>query len=179
MMLILVGFLCIALDVLLKVGNTAMVLELPPDVLGYLLIGMGATRFRMDSRNMDKLRSFGWVSAAVSGFLFMLRLLSLSYAPVSVVIILELAELALMVIVVYLLMSYVKEKEQITQLPLYSKVLWWLWIALMAVLALNYVGQLIPLLGSITSLVSDLLCLAVFLLLWNAFQLLKEAEEEE
>ncbi len=74
----------------------------------------------------------------VDGFLFLLRLLSLSYAPVSVVIILELAE------------------------P-----------------ALNCAGQLIPLLGNITSLVSDVMSLAIFLLLWNAFQLLKEAEEEE
>ena len=110
-MLILIGFLFIALDVLLNLGNS-MVLELPPDFLGYLLIGMGAARLQMDSRNMDKLKSFGWVSAAVSGFLFLLRLLSLSYAPVSVVIILELAELALMVIVVYLLMSYVKERKK-------------------------------------------------------------------
>ncbi len=177
MILILVGFLFVALDVLLNLGNS-MILELPPDFLGYLLLGMGAARLKMDSRYMDKARSFAWVAAGFSGFLFLLRLLSLSYAPVSVVILLELAELALMVIVVYLLMSYIREKEKITQLPLYSKVLWWLWIALMGVLALNYAGQLIPLLGSITSLVSDILCLAIFLLLWNALQLCKEADEE-
>ena len=89
MTLILVGFLFVALDILMKVGTAGMVLELPPDFIGYLLIGMGATALRQENSNFDKARSFGWVAAGFSGFLFLLRMLSLSYAPTSVVVILE------------------------------------------------------------------------------------------
>lgn len=174
MLLILVGYLLVCLDVLMQVGESGMILEMPPDFIGYLLMAVGASKLRDESRFFMKARGFGYMAAGVSGFLFCLRMLSLSYTPMSVLISLEVAELVLMAVNIYLLISALRELEQEKKLQLHGKVLRWLWIALLVVLAAAYIGQIFPVVSSITSLAMDLLSLTIFVFLYLAYQKLQE-----
>lgn len=178
MIFILIGFLFVALDMLMTVAGN-MLLELPPDFLGYLLIGIGARQWRKEEKAFEVTATFSWVGAGVSGFLFLLRLLSNNIAPTSMMVILELAESVLMAVVIFLLITAMRNRERDLELNLYTMVMRWLWIAMITALAVSYIGQLVDLLGSIASLVCDLVMLAIFLLLWNGLQLLKEEKEEQ
>ena len=179
MLLILIGYLFISLDALMSLGEGGMLLELPPDFLGYLLMSIGAGKLQEESRFFQKGKGFGYMAAGVSGFLFLLRLLSLSYAPMSVLISLEVAELVLMAVNVYLLISGLRELEQTKQLKLHGKTMWWLWIGLIVVMAVAYPGQMFPVIANITSLAMDLLCLILFVFFYMAHQALQEAREEQ
>ncbi len=174
MLLILIGFLLIALDVLVGIGG--LVWELPPDFLGYLLIAFGAGHLRNENPPFDKARSFGFLSAGVSAFLFLLRLLSLAYATPSILITMEVAELVLMVIVVRLLIAGLGEMEKQTGLSLQSKILKYLWIGLIVAVVAAYLGQIFPTVSSITSLVMDVVSLGIFVFFYFAYQTLREAE---
>ena len=174
MLLILIGYLFIALDAL--VGFAGMVWELPPDFVGYLLIAFGAGKLRDDNPPFAKARSFGFLSAGISGFLFLLRLLSLAYATPSILITMEVAELVLMVLVIRLLIAGLDEKAKQTGLSFQTKIMKYLWIALIVVLVLAYLGQIFPVVNSFSTLAVDLVSLGIFVFFYFAYQTIREAE---
>ena len=174
MFLLLIGYLIIALDALVRIGG--LVWELPPDFIGYLLIAIGAGKLARENPPFSVAKSFSIVAAGVSGFLFLLRLLSLAYAAASLLIILEIAELVLMVIVVRLIISGLRELENQTGLSLQSNILKYIWIALIVVLAASYLGQIFTTVSGITSLVADLVSIGFFVILFFAYQTYREAK---
>ena len=174
MLLILIGYLLIALDVLVGIGG--LVWELPPDFLGYLLIAIGAGKLALENPGFALAKSFSFVAAGVSGFLFMLRLLSLSYAATSILIIMEVAELVFMIIIVRLLISGLGKMEKQTGLSLQYKVLKYLWIGLIVAIVAAYLGQIFPTVNGITSLVLDVVSLGMFAFFYFAYQTIKEAK---
>ena len=176
MFLILIGYLIIALDVLVGIGG--MVWELPPDFLGYLLIAIGAGKLAAENTPFAKTKSFGFVAAGVSGFLFLLRLLSLAYAATSILITMEVAELILMIIVVRLIIAGLRELENKTGLSLQSNILKYIWIALILALVAAYLGQIATTVSGITSLILDLVSLGFFVFLFFAYQTYREFEEQ-
>ena len=158
------------------VGIGGLVWELPPDFLGYLLIAIGAGSLRRENPGFTKARSFGFMAAGVSGFLFLLRLLSLAYATPSILITMEVAELVLMIIVVRLLLAGLGEKEKQTGLSLQYNVLKYLWIGQIVAIVAAYLSQIFPTVNGITSLILDIVSLALFVFFYFAYQTLREAE---
>lgn len=176
MIIILIGYLFMALDVLAGFGTNG-VIEIPPDFVGYLLIAFGVSKMKEQSRFFMKGISFGVVGAILAGFLFFVRLLSLSYTASTAVILLEVAELIMMMIIFYLVIRGLRDVEAEKCLTLYGNVMKWLWVGMFVILVASYAVQLFDIWSQIATVVTDLISLALFLFLYNAFQTIKEAEE--
>lgn len=164
----LIGFLFIAFDVGLRLTESVN-LEVPPDFLGYLLILIGMHKCREESRHFANARSFSWVGLILSGLWFGIKLTGIKNMPFSVPVIMELAELAVSIIVVYLMVAAIREQEELMQLRLGGKILKWVWIGYSALLVLSYVLQLFGWIGSVFALIADLTAVALFFMLFNAF----------
>lgn len=176
MIIVLIGYLFMALDVLASFGSGG-VIELPPDFVGYLLIAFGMSRMKDQSRFFTKAISFGVVGAILAGFVFFVRLLSLSYTASTAVILLEVAEIVMMMIVLYLVIRGLRDVEAERGLQMYGNVMKWLWVAMFVILAASYAVQIFDVWSQIATLATDLISLAIFLFLYNGFQTIKEAGE--
>lgn len=169
----LIGFLFIAFDVGVTLAGN-MKLEVPPDFLGYLLILIGMHRCREESRHFANARSFSWVGLILSGLWFGIKLTGIKNMPFSVPVIIELAELVVSIIVIYLLVAAIREQEELMQLRLGGKALKWVWIGYSVLLVLSYVLQLFGIVGIVVMMVSDLMAVPLFFMLFNAFGTLQD-----
>lgn len=171
--LALFGFLFLALDVGLQITES-MMLELPPDFLGYLMIAFGMRQFREDSKHFANASTFGWMGAGVAGFLFCMKTLSLNEGTTSLWIILELAELVLTILVTYLMIGGIRDQEQEMGLHLSGTIMKWVLVAYGVLLMASYLLQIFVTVGSIVALAADVAAVALFVMFFNAFGSLQD-----
>ncbi len=177
MLLITIGLAIIILDIALAPENTAMVIELLPDFLGYALVLIGIRRGVDHGAAFRRAMLISLCGAVISTVLYIMKAAGIAAGAAMTILLLEVFELILMVVLLLLVVRSVRELEQDTQLELKGKPLFYLWLCDVLAVAVSYVFQTVPAVSSLASMLADLLGIVMLYLLFTDWQTLREQEE--
>lgn len=176
MLLVIVGLALILLDIAIAPENTGMVIELLPDFIGYALVLIGIRREVRYGGVFQKAMIVSLCGAVAGAVLYAMKALGFGLSAAMTILLLEVFELLLMVVLLFLIVRAFRELEQDLQLQLKAKPLLYLWLCYTLSVAAAYIAQLTVSVGGIASLVSDLLAIAMLYLLYTNYLTLQEKE---
>lgn len=174
MLLIIIGLALIMLDIAIAPGSAGAVIELLPDFIGYGLVLFGIRREKEHAFVFHKAMLISLCGAVASAVLYVMKALGLSLGAAMTVLLLEIFELILMIILLFMIVRAFRELEQDLQLPLKAKALLCLWICHTLSVAVSYIFQTEAAIYSLASLLADVLAVVMLYLLYTNYQSLKE-----
>ena len=178
---ILIGLALVLLDFPLQLAGSR-VLDLAPDILGYLLILYSLRRFYGYSRKFFSAHRLATFAAIASGVVLVAQIFIGTNAMSFVFVLTGIAELLLQVALMFTIAGGLQEMEIDYSLTLHSK---WLKLSALGVgvgIVLGYAGLLVPVLVTVGSLIWDVLQFAyliLFYFVWEALKNWQPPEEEE
>lgn len=174
MLLIIIGLALIMLDIAIAPGNAGVVIELLPDFIGYGLVLFGIRREKEHAAVFHKAMLLSLCGAVAGAVLYGMKALGFASSAAMTILLLEVFELILMVILVFMITRAFRELGQDLQLDMKGKPLLCLWICHTVTLALSYIFQTEVAIYSLASLLSDILAVVILYLLYMNYQNLKE-----
>lgn len=174
MLLIIIGLALILLDIALAPADTAMVIELLPDFIGYGLVLFGIRREKEYAGVFHKAMLIALCGAVASAILFGLKTLGFGGTAIMTVLLMEIFELILMVVLLFMITRAFRDLEQDLQRDMKGKPLFYLWLCHTLTVVLSYAFQTEVAIYSLASLLADVLAVVILYLLFTNYQSLKE-----
>lgn len=178
--ILLIGLAITLLDFPLQLAESK-VLDLTPDILGYLLIIFALHKLGRYSHKFTIAHKITMFAAIAAGAVFSTNLLVGTNAMSSVIILIGIAEMFLQVALLFTLAKSLQEMEQDYDLTLHSKWLKPVALGIGLGIILGYAGLLLPGLVMVGSLMMDVLQFAyliLFYFVWEALKNWQPPEEE-
>ncbi len=174
MLWIITGLVLILLDIAIAPGDTGAMIELLPDFIGYGLVLFGIRREKEHAAVFHKAMLISLCGAVASAILYGLKALGFGTTAVMTVLLMEIFELVLMVVLLFMITRAFRELEQDLQQNMKGKPLFYLWLCHTVAVVLSYAFQTEAAIYSLASLLSDILAVAIIYLMYTNYQSLKE-----
>ncbi len=165
------GVLFAMLDIAMPIGGHEI--GLLPSPLGYYLIFQGCVKMADYSRYFGKIRMPAIVMCVITGLIYVAKLFGFSGGFGFVFSLLSLAG---NIYVTYLLVQSVRDMESFNQCDLNGKMLWYVWLAVIAVRCLSLFLGIVPILSTIL-MVAEYAVTIVFVLSFYRSKTLFHKEE--
>lgn len=167
--MILVGLAIALLDFNLELLGSRM-LDLTPDVLGYILIMFGLRKIGSYSHKFSIAYRLNMYAAIASGVVLAVSLLVGTLNMSMTIVLLGIAEMLLQVALLILLAKGLEEMEEDLQLTLQSKWLKMVAICVVPGIVLGYAGLIVPALEMVGNLVVDIASFGYLILFYFAWE---------
>lgn len=177
MLLITIGLAIVMLDIALAPENTAMIIELLPDFLGYALVLIGIRRGTNHGRAFRRAMLISLCGAVISTVLYIMKAAGFATGAAMTTLLLEIFELILMAVLLFMVVRSIRELELDLEQDLKGKPLFCLWLCYLLAVAVSYGFQTMPAIGSFAALLADLLGIVMLYLLFCDYQALRDKEE--
>ena len=173
MLLIIIGLALILLDIAIAPTETVMIIELLPDFIGYGLVLLGIRREKEYAMVFQKAMLICLCGAVSGAVLYGMKALGFAVSSAMTILLLEVFELILMVILVFMITRAFKELEQDLQQDLKGKPLFYLWLCHAVTAVVSYIFQTKVAIYSLASLLTDILAVVILYLMYTNYQKLK------
>ena len=174
MLLIIIGLALILLDIAIAPSETVMIIELLPDFIGYGLVLLGIRREKEYAMVFHKAMLISLCGTVAGAVLYGMKALGFAGSAAMTILLLEVFELILMVILVFMITRSFKELGQDLQLDMKGKPLFYLWLCHAVAIIASYIFQTEVAIYSLASLLSDVLAMVILFLLYTNYQKLRE-----
>lgn len=173
MLWIITGLVLILLDIAIAPGDTGAMIELLPDFVGYALVLFGIRREKEYAMVFHKAMLISLCGAVVSAVLYGMKALGFATSAAITILLLEVFELVLMVILLFIITRSFKELGQDLQLDMKGKPLFYLWLCHTVTITLSYVFQIDVAIYPMASFLSDILAMVILCILYTNYKKLK------
>lgn len=174
MLLIIIGLALVMLDIAIAPGGAVGVLELLPDFIGYGLVLFGIRREKEHGIVFRKAMLISLCAAVVSAILYGMKALNMMVSAAMTILLLEIFELILMIVLVFMVVRAFRELEQDLQKDLKGKPLLFLSIGYTATVVVAYASQMVTEIARLVLPLMDILAMVILYLLYTNYQSLKE-----
>lgn len=173
MLLIIIGLTLILLDIAITPGNAGVMIELLPDFVGYGLVLLGIRREKEYAMVFHKAMLISLCGTVAGAVLYGMKALGFAGSAAMTILLLEVFELILMVILVFMITRAFKELGQDLQQDLKGKTLFYLWLCHTVTVVVSYIFQTEVAIYSLASLLTDILAVVILYLMYTNYQKLK------
>ena len=173
MLWIITGLVLILLDIAIAPGDTGVMLELLPDFIGYGLVLLGIRREKEYAMVFHKAMLISLCGTVVGAVLYGMKALGFATSAAMTILLLEVFELILMVVLVFMIIRSFKELGQDLQLDMKGKPLFYLWLCHTVTITLSYIFQIDAAIYPMASFLSDILAMVILYLLYTNYKKLK------